>query len=207
MLRNKKLLLIFLLAFILRVAWLGNLPSGFHNDEVDVGYVGKFMLLNGRDPAGNFLPLTFNKFGDFRPAGLFYIAGLSQLIFGTNVFAARLPTAFFGALSVWPIFYLAREIFKSSRLETNESSLPLTSHSRESGNQFQGRLRGSFDKLRILSGFSIESRMTAARINSKQAGLNNFMAYSAAFFLAILPWHIVLSRAGHEAIVGYFFVL
>lgn len=143
---DKKLLLIFLLALFLRVIFLGSVPSGFHNDEVDVGYVGKFLILHGRDPAGNILPLAFNKYGDFRPTGLFYLAGISQLIFGTSEFAVRLPTALFGALTVFPLFFLARELFAETA------------------------------------------------------------AYFAAFFLAILPWHIVLSRAGHEAIVGYFLI-
>ena len=103
---GKKLLLIFFLALFLRLIFLGSVPAGFHNDEVDVGYVGKFIVLNGKDPAGNILPLAFNKFGDFRPTGLFYLAGISQLIFGSNEFAVRLPTALFGALTVFPLFFL-----------------------------------------------------------------------------------------------------
>lgn len=152
---DKKLLLIFLLALILRFYNLGSVPAGFHNDEVDVGYVGKFLILHGRDPAGNILPLAFNKYGDFRPTGLFYLAGISQLIFGSNEFAVRFPTALFGALTVFPLFFLARELFGVGA----KSELPETA------------------------------------------------AYFVAFFLAILPWHIVLSRAGHEVIVGYFLII
>ena len=84
---DKKLLLIFLLALAVRLLALSDVPFGFHNDEVDVGYVGKFILLNGRDPAGNILPLAFNKYGDFRPTGLFYLAGISQFIPLFNFFS------------------------------------------------------------------------------------------------------------------------
>ncbi len=132
----------------MRTFKLGSIPVGFHNDEVDVGYVGKFLILNGRDPAGNFLPLAFNKFEDFRPTGLFYLTGVFELVFGTNEFAARLPTALFGALTVFPLFFLSLLIFKKREI-----------------------------------------------------------ALISSFFLSILPWHISLSRAGHEAIVGYFLII
>lgn len=145
---RKKIFLIFLLALMVRLLFLGSAPWGFHNDEVDVGYVGKFIVLNGEDPSGNFLPLFFNKFGDFRPAGLFYLSGLSELIFGTNVFAVRLPTALFGALTVFPLSFLTKRLFGKENI-----------------------------------------------------------ALFAASVLAIFPWHIILSRSGHEAIIGYFFIL
>lgn len=139
---------IFLLALILRIYNLGSIPSGFHNDEVDVGYAGKFIVLHGRDPAGNFLPLAFDKFGDFRPIGLFILAGISQLIFSSNEFAVRLPTALFGAMTTLALYLFTKKLWG-----------------------------------------------------------NDLVAILSAFFLAILPWHIVLSRASHEAIVGYFLIL
>ena len=142
------LCLIFLLALGLRTYNLGSVPWGFHNDEVDVGYVGKFLILHGRDPGGNFLPLAFDKFGDFRPTGLFYLVGISELIFGTSEFAVRFPVALFGALTVFALYL------------------------------FVGRLWG-----------------------------DRRIAIIASLFLAILPWHIVLSRAGHEAVVGYFLIV
>ncbi len=130
------------------MVFLSSIPWGFHNDEVDVAYVGKYLVMHGRDPAGNFFPLSFNKFGDFRPIGLFYLVGITEFVLGANEFAARLPSALFGALLVWPVFLLSREIFK-----------------------------------------------------------RDGPAYLASFFLAILPWDIVLSRAGHEVVPGHFVVV
>lgn len=186
---DKKLLLIFLLASILRLWALGSVPAGFHNDEVDVGYVGKFILLHGRDPAGNILPLAFNKYGDFRPTGLFYLAGVSQLIFGSSEFAVRLPAALFGALTVFPLFFLARELFQLSGFGSQSSDM-----SRSVDRYFSLRT----EKPRT---GKLKSE------NGKPRTDNRIVAYFAAFFLAILPWHIVLSRAGHEAIVGYFLII
>ncbi|OGD97861.1 hypothetical protein A3B54_04725 [Candidatus Curtissbacteria bacterium RIFCSPLOWO2_01_FULL_42_50] len=233
---GKKLLLIFFLALFLRLIFLGSVPAGFHNDEVDVGYVGKFIVLNGKDPAGNILPLAFNKFGDFRPTGLFYLAGISQLIFGSNEFAVRLPTALFGALTVFPLFFLARELFSSARAPVGSSS-----HSTSSADSVSDRVQNRPVSLRALGGTpsAAATPRTSLRTTPREVypersrgvmflrwlppllkprqdksdvrgQLSNVSAQTvplfAAFFLAILPWHIVLSRAGHEAIVGYFLI-
>lgn len=206
---DKKLLLIFIIALVVRLLALSDVPFGFHNDEVDVGYVGKFILLNGRDPAGNILPLAFNKYGDFRPTGLFYLAGISQFIFGSNVFAVRLPTALFGALTVFPVFYLAKILLggsfgasltipkkRSARAGTNPSvNLRLAQASASTKLGTRSSVKATADSVMFLD----NGKSTAREINTKAA-------YLAAFFLAILPWHIVLSRAGHEAVVGYFLI-
>lgn len=184
---NKKLLSIFILALVLRVWALSSVPFGFHNDEVDVGYVGKFILLNGRDPAGNILPLAFNKYGDFRPTGLFYLAGLSQFIFGSNIFAVRLPTALFGALTVFPVFYLAKILVSGVRG-------PAPGFPPASARSSKKSRRGDYEVSELRA------------VGNPSTGVTPHPAYLAAFFLAILPWHIVLSRAGHEAIVGYFLI-
>ncbi len=145
---NLILVLIFLLALGLRVYMLNTVPTGFQSDSIDVGYVGKFLVLNGRDPAGNVLPLYFNKFGDFRPTGLFYLSGIFQLLLGSNVFSVGLVTALFGSISVFVVFLFTKELFGKREI-----------------------------------------------------------AYLSSLFLAVLPWDIVLSRASHEAIVGYLFTI
>lgn len=141
------LLLIFLLALVLRVWDLSATPAGFHNDEVDLGYEGLFILKNGHDTYGDNWPIYFDKFGDYRPIGLYYLVGLTELILGASIFATRLPGAFVGALTVLPVFLLAKELFKSRRV-----------------------------------------------------------GYYVAFALAVLPWHIVLSRASQESIIGIFLI-
>jgi hypothetical protein len=145
---NLLLVLISLLAFGVRVWMLNTVPTGFDSDSIDVGYVGKFLIINGRDPAGNVLPLYFNKFGDFRPTGLFYLSGIMQFVAGSSVFNVRLATALFGSLSVFVVFMFTYELFKRREI-----------------------------------------------------------AYFSSFFLAVLPWDIVLSRDAHEALVGYFFTI
>ncbi|MFO0704028.1 MAG: glycosyltransferase family 39 protein [Patescibacteria group bacterium] len=141
--------LILLLALLVRIVGLGSLPHNFHEDEVLVGYVGRYIIQNGIDIYGKSWPLWFfNKFGDFYIIGPFYLSGISTLFFGVNEFAVRFPTAFLGALTILPIFGIA---------------LKLT--------------------------------------NNTKAAL-----YSS-LVLAIMPWHVVLSRTSTEGVMGSFFFI
>jgi len=107
------LALIFLVAFVLRVYLLGDMPSGFHRDEVISGYVGRFILQHGKDPYGNIFPLFFfDKYGDFPPVIPMYFSGISTLILGPTVFATRFPIAVIGSLFIFPIYFLTEELFK-----------------------------------------------------------------------------------------------
>ncbi len=111
------LFLIFALALFLRVYKLGILPATFHEDELLDGYLGRFILQNGKDLYGNSYPLLyFNKFGDYYIILPMYLSGIASYIFGVGEFATRFPAALFGALSVFPIYYLAYFIFKEKKV-------------------------------------------------------------------------------------------
>ncbi len=97
---------IFLLALSLRIYKLGEFPVGLHVDEIRVGWNALSILFTGKDDHLNLLPLYYNSFGDFRPAGIIYLTIPSILIFGRSVFAIRFSTALFGALTVFPIYLL-----------------------------------------------------------------------------------------------------
>ncbi len=116
--------LIFLLALLLRLYKLETLPYNFHEDEVLSGYIGRFILQNGKDIYGNPWPLFyFNKFGDYYIIGPIYLSGLSTFIFGVNQFATRFPAAFLGALLVFPIYFLSLELLKDKKLSLISSFL------------------------------------------------------------------------------------
>jgi 4-amino-4-deoxy-L-arabinose transferase-like glycosyltransferase len=108
------LFLIFFLALFLRLYKLGSLPFNFHEDEVLSGYVGRFILQNGKDLYGNPWPLLyFNKFGDYYIILPMYLAGLSTYLFGVNEFATRFPIALIASLTVFPIFILSFWTFRN----------------------------------------------------------------------------------------------
>lgn len=104
-----------ILSLSIRFYNLGDLPWNMQEDEAMTGYVGRYIIENGMDVYGNKWPLLyFDKFGDYYIIGPIYMKGLSTLVFGMNAFAVRFPTALFGALTVIPIFLLARLLFASN---------------------------------------------------------------------------------------------
>jgi len=109
-------LIVLILALVVRLYALDSVPYGFHVDEVKAGWNAYSILQTGRDDKGNFLPVYYDSFGDFRPAGLIYLIIPSLLIFGKTIFAVRLPFALFGALTIVPIYFLALEIFKNKKV-------------------------------------------------------------------------------------------
>lgn len=139
------LLVIFFLALFLRAYQLNDLPHGFYEEEVTNTYVGRFILLHGKDLYGNIFPLLyFDKFGDYPPVLPMYLSGIGTFLFGVNEFAGRFPIAFLGALTIFPLYFLSLLIFK-------EKNVSLFS----------------------------------------------------ALLLAMLPWHIVLSRTTAEGVIGF----
>ncbi len=103
----KLLILIFIPALFLRLFRLDTFPLGFHVDEAKVAWESLSILKTARDDHGNFLALYYNSFGDYRPTGIFYTTIPSLVIFGKSNFAVRFPSAFFGALTIFPIYFLA----------------------------------------------------------------------------------------------------
>lgn len=142
------LFVIFLIALLLRIAQLGSIPVGLHGDEASIGYNAYSLIKTARDQDGNFLPLSFNQFGNFRAAGYQYLDIPFIILFGLNAFAVRLPAAIFGAFTVIVFYFLLLELFEHKQ-----------------------------------------------------------MALLGSFLLAILPWHINISRAGFEGVISSFFVL
>ncbi len=114
--RNLLLIGIFFIALFLRMYHLGILPKTFYVEELTNTYVGKFILLHGKDITGHTWPiLYFDKFGDYPPVLPIYLSGISSLLLGTNEFAGRLPIAVAGALLVFAVFELAHVLFRNEK--------------------------------------------------------------------------------------------
>lgn len=108
---------VFIIALILRVYNLTNLPYGFHVDEVKAGWNAYSILKTGMDDRGNRLPLYYDSFGDFRPTGIIYSIIPSLMFFGKSIFAVRLTPALIGAITVVPIFLILNLLF-ANKLKT-----------------------------------------------------------------------------------------
>src|SRR3990167_10635043 len=112
----KKLIfwLIIVLAFILRFYKLGEIPFSLNWDEVSNGYNAYSILNTGRDEYGSFLPLANRSFDDYKPPLYMYLNVLTVGAFGLTPFSTRLPSAFFGFLSIPLIYLLTKLVFEKS---------------------------------------------------------------------------------------------
>lgn len=117
---NKKLLWILIsaiviLAAILRIYQLGNVPPSPDWDEVALGYDAYSIIQTGRDEFGKFLPVVLRSFDDYKPALYAYLIIPAIFIFDLSVFAVRFPSSIFGIVSVIAVFFLVRELFEKHK--------------------------------------------------------------------------------------------
>src|SRR3990167_2913092 len=113
---DKKLFwVILILAFILRFYRLGEIPLSLDWDETSNAYNAYSILKTGRDEYGLFLPITNRSFEDYKPPLYMYLNIPTVAVFGLTAFAARLPSAIFGFLTVPIIYFLAKKLFVGSK--------------------------------------------------------------------------------------------
>lgn len=104
---------ILFLALTLRFYKLGQVPLSLDWDEVSNAYNAYSILKTAKDEYGTFFPLNNRSFDDYKPPLYMYLNIPSIAVFGLSEFSARLPSAFFGFLTVPTIYFLTRKLFKS----------------------------------------------------------------------------------------------
>lgn len=107
------LLALLILAFILRFYKLGEIPLSLNWDETSNAYNAYSILKTGRDEYRNFLPLANRSFDDFKPPLYMYLNVPTVAVFDLTPFAARLPSALFGALTVALVYFLVKKLFEN----------------------------------------------------------------------------------------------
>lgn len=113
MLKRKSLQILFLiliLAAFLRLWRIDQVPVSLFGDELDVGYHAYSILKTGKDYSGNFMPLHFHSFAEWRTPLYLYSSVPTVALFGISPLGVRLPAAIFGILGVW-FFYLLVKVF------------------------------------------------------------------------------------------------
>ncbi len=114
--KNIFLLAIIVLALFLRFYKIDKNPPSLNVDEVSNGYNAYSILKTARDEYGNFMPLTFRTFGDYNLPLSVYTLVPTIGLFGLNELGVRLPSAFFGTLTVLLTYLLSRELFKEKKI-------------------------------------------------------------------------------------------
>jgi len=105
------LLAVVLLATVLRVHDLKDLPPGFFCDEAGNGYNAYCLAESGRDENGEFLPLYIWSFGvAYKNPVYIYAAAGPVTVFGLTESGTRLTSALFGILAVIAIALVGRQM-------------------------------------------------------------------------------------------------
>lgn len=101
-------IIIFAIAFILRIYNLGTIPSGFHADEASFLVNAISIAETGKDEDGNFLPITLRSLIDPKPALYSYGEIPFITLFGATPFATRIPAVLFGMTSLLLVYFLIK---------------------------------------------------------------------------------------------------
>jgi len=108
---NNFLFLIIILAVSLRIFSLTQNPPSLNWDEVSHGYNAYSILKTGRDEWGNFLPVIFRAYGDYKLPVYIYLTTISEFFIGVSPLAVRLPSALAGVVTVIFTYLLVKELF------------------------------------------------------------------------------------------------
>ena len=106
------LLLILVLAGILRLAKLDQVPPGLHVDEAANAWNAYTLLKTGMDQHGVRWPVFYTRaFGENRSVSYVYALLPFQALGGMNVWTTRLPSAVGGILTVLLIYFVGARLF------------------------------------------------------------------------------------------------
>ena len=108
------LFLIIILAFFLRLNKVTEVPPSLNWDEASIGYNAYSVLKTGRDEWGQFLPLHFKSYGEYKLPIQIYTSIPSIAIFGLNELGVRITPVVYGTLTVLVMFFLGRALFNSN---------------------------------------------------------------------------------------------
>lgn len=113
-LNNKKILVAvaIVVAAFLRLYKLSIIPLHLSVDEAALGYNAYSILKTGKDEYGQFLPLIFKSFGDYKPGLYVYSAVPFIATLGLTEIAVRLPSAVAGILAVYLVYKIAEYFVK-----------------------------------------------------------------------------------------------
>lgn len=114
---NKNLLslaLILILALFFHLIMLDKIPPGLTNDEVNLGYDAYSILKTGKDQWGEFFPLEFKGFGDYRLPVFTYSTVPFIALTGVGALSLRLTAIVYGLLLILISFVLAKKLFNET---------------------------------------------------------------------------------------------
>lgn len=184
-------IIIFIAAFF-RLWRLGDVPSSLNWDEVALGYNAYSLLQTGKDEYGNVFPFVLRSYNDYKPGLYAYFVIPSIIVFELTPFAVRFPSAFFGILSVFATYFLAKELFAEKKY-TSYYSLAAAFllaispwHIQFSRIAFESNVAVSFNILFTLFFLKGLKKPIFLPLSSMLMALNFYMYQSAKVFVPLL---------------------
>ena len=105
------LIIIVVFGAVLRIAWLGTIPSGFFRDEAAISYNAYSIWQTGMDEFGVRFPLVFRSFEVFFLPLYIYLSAPIVGLLGLSVFSSRFLSAISGTFAIYFAYGVAKQIW------------------------------------------------------------------------------------------------
>lgn len=105
------LLIIIVLSFFLRFYKVTEDPPSLNWDEVSIGYNAYSILKTGKDEWGQFLPVHFKSYGEYKLPVQIYGSIPGITLFGLNPMGIRITPVIYGTLTILALYLLAKAMF------------------------------------------------------------------------------------------------
>ena len=109
--RTHILVVIIILSAFLRLYNLDKIPASLNWDEVSMGYSSYSILKTGHDEWGNFMPLLFRSYGEWKSPVYIYLLVPFIQVLGLNAWAVRLPAAIAGIIAVYLTYLIGKKLY------------------------------------------------------------------------------------------------
>lgn len=110
---NFLLFCILLFFLITRLYQIDRVPSSLYWDEASIAVNAYSVVTTGRDEWGDFFPLHFRAFGEFKLPVYIYSVAVFEKFLGLNELAVRLPAVLFSLGTILLTYLLSLKIFQS----------------------------------------------------------------------------------------------
>src|SRR3989344_3674310 len=110
---NFWLLAILIFFLLTRTYKISEIPASVYWDEASIGYNAYSILKTGKDEWGDFFPLHFRAFGEFKLPVFIYSTLLFIKIFGLNEFSIRFTSVLFSLGAVILTYLIAKKIYNN----------------------------------------------------------------------------------------------
>lgn len=105
------LTLIIALSFFLRIYKITSIPPSLNWDETSIGYNAYSIMLTGKDEWGEFVPLHFKSFGEYKLPAQIYASIPGIYFFGLNELGVRITPVVYGTLTVLLLYLLLQRLY------------------------------------------------------------------------------------------------